>query len=406
MRRICRWSPGPQAAQGPETPNMSVPDSPAASVRSTSAPPRGGGWRWVGWLVGATSGGRLGPRGFWVFQAVIWSIASVTLVGVLENFSHDGVVGAIVAGRILTGLLLTTGLHFCYRHPFTRALPSGTRLLWIIALNIAAAFTGSGIWMALIELGFYEVRSDALFAHLTSARLYSLVTWNLTYFGVELVLEHRSARLELSEAREVARAAELKQLQMQLNPHFLFNALNAVMGSLESKHQAREIVQNLADFLRFSLAEARPLEPLGRELDALESYLGLQQVRFQDGLQCRIEASPAALRVMVPPMLIQPLLENAFKYAPLSSPLPLRVTVKAGIVDGWLEVLVRNSGQWREPAADAEKGTGLDNLRRRLALLKGPQAGLSISSDADSVSVMIRIPTGGSSGDKPDSEPA
>jgi hypothetical protein len=371
---------------------MSVPDSPAATVPPARAAAPRGAWRSVGGLAGAASGRRLGLRGFWVFQGVFWSVGAVSFVGVLRNFSPGGVDEAIVAGRILTGLLLTTALHFCYRHPFTRALPSGTRLLWIIALNIAAALAGFGVWMALIELGFHEVASDTPFAHFTSARLYSLVTWNLAYFGLELVLEHRAARLALSEAREVARAAELKQLQMQLNPHFLFNALNAVMGSLETKHQAREIVQNLADFLRFSLAEARPLEPLGRELDALESYLGLQQVRFQDGLQCRIEVSPAATRVMVPPMLIQPLLENAFKYAPLSSPLPLCMMVKADIVDGWLELQVTNSGCWQEPAAGAAEGTGLDNLRRRLALLTGAQASLTISSDADSVSITIRIP--------------
>jgi sensor histidine kinase YesM len=385
---------------------MSVPDSPAASVRSPGASSRGGGWRWVGGLAGAASGTRLGLRGFWVFQAVIWSVGTATLVGVVRNFSTGGLAGEIVAGRILTGLLLTTALHFAYRHRFTRALPGGTRLLWIIALNIAAAFAGSGLWMLLVELGFHEVPPNIMFAHFTSARLYSLVTWNLAYFGVELVLEHRSARLELAEAREVARTAELKQLQMQLNPHFLFNALNAVMGSLETKHQAREIVQNLADFLRFSLAEARPLEPLGRELDALESYLGLQQVRFQEGLQCRIEVSPAATRVMVPPMLIQPLLENAFKYAPLSSPLPLRVTVKADLVNGWLEVQVINTGRWREPVAGAAQGTGLDNLRRRLAWLTGPQSSLSISCDAESVSIMIRIPAGAPSGGKPDLKPA
>jgi len=390
---------------------MSVPEPPAATVHSPRASAPGGGgrgaaWRWVGTLASYTSGRRLGLRAFWIFQGLIWSIASVTLVGVLKNLSPDGVDGAIVAGRILTGLLLTTALYFTYRHPFTRALPSGTRLLWIIVLNIAAALTSSGIWIALIELGFFDVTSEALFAHLTSARLYSLVTWNLAYFGVELVLEHRSARLELAEAREVARTAELKQLQMQLNPHFLFNALNAVMGSLETKHQAREIVQNLADFLRFSLAEARPLEPLGRELDALESYLGLQQVRFQEGLQCRIEVSPAATRVMVPPMLIQPLLENAFKYAPLSSPLPLRVTVKADLVNGWMEVQVINTGRWREPVAGAAQGTGLDNLRRRLAWLTGPQSSLSISCDAESVSIMIRIPAGAPSGGKPDLKPA
>lgn len=379
---------------------MSAPDSITATAQSPGAPTssaavRGGGWRWLGGLAMAASGTRLGLRGFWMFQAVIWSVGAVTLVGVLRNFSPDGVDGEIVAGRILTGLLLTTALHFAYRHRFTRALPGGTRLLWIIGLNIAAACVGSVIWMVLIRLGFHETPSDTPFTQFTSARLYSLVTWNLAYFGLELVLEHRSARLELSEAREVARAAELKQLQMQLNPHFLFNALNAVMGSLESKHQAREIVQNLADFLRFSLVEARSLEPLGRELDALESYLGLQQVRFQDGLQCRIEASPAALRVLVPPMLIQPLLENAFKYGPLSSPMPLRVKVEANLVDGWLEVQVRNSGQWLEPAVGVVQGTGLENLRRRLTLLVGERASLSVFCDPDSVAIMIRIPVGG-----------
>lgn len=378
---------------------MPAPDSITATAQSPSSLAQGRTWhgtrwRWVGGLAGAASGSRLGLRGFWIFQAVIWSVGAVTLVGVLRNFSPGGVDPAIVAGRILTGLLLTTLLHFAYRQRFTRALPGGLRLLWIVGLNIAAACAGSGVWMVLIKLGFHEVPSDTPFAQFTSARLYSLVTWNLAYFGLELVLEHRAARLELSEAREVARAAELKQLQMQLNPHFLFNALNAVMGSLESKHQAREIVQNLADFLRFLLAETRPLEPLGRELDALESYLGLQQVRFQDGLQCRIKASPAATRVMVPPMLIQPLLENAFKYGPLSSPLPLRVTVEANLVDGWLELEVRNSGQWLEPAVGAEKGTGLDNLRRRLALLVGEQASLSVSCDSDSVAITIRIPVG------------
>jgi hypothetical protein len=369
-------------------------------------PRRDGGWRWGGGLIGAASGRRLGLRGFFVFQALIWSIGTVSLFGVVRNLSPGGVDGMIVAGRIFIGLLLTTALHFVYRQRFTRALPGGIRLLWIIALNIAASFAGSEMWIFLVEQGLHGRPSDALSAHFTSARLYSLFTWNLAYFGVELVLEHRSARLELLEAREAAREAELKQLQMQLNPHFLFNALNALMGSLESKHQAREIVQNLADFLRFSLAETRPLEPLGREFDGLESYLGLQQVRFQDGLQCRIEASPGALRVMVPPMLIQPLLENAFKYAPLSSSLPLRVTVKAEIVNGWLEVQVTNTGRWQEPAAGAAQGTGLDNLRRRLALLMGAQASLSISSDVDSVSIMIRIPAGVSSGGKPDSEPA
>jgi hypothetical protein len=361
----------------------------------SSADERGAsGWRWVAVLAGSTSGTQLGLRGFSVFQSIYWLVSAVTLVGVLRNFSPGGVDGVVLAGRILTGVVLTTALYFAYRHPFTHGLPRLLKLFWIVALNMAVIAIGPYLWKISIDLTS-QISPGSPYPNFANLRIFSLFTWNIVYFGLVLVLHHRSARLELAEAREVARAAELKQLQMQLNPHFLFNALNAVMGSLETKHQAREIVQNLAAFLRFSLAEARPLEPLGRELNALESYLSLQQVRFQDSLQCLIEVSPAATRVMVPPMLIQPLLENAFKYAPLSNPLPLRVMVKANVVDGWLEVQVTNSGRWQEPVPGAEPGTGLDNLRRRLTLLMGARASLSISSDSDSVSIRIRIPVGG-----------
>lgn len=349
------------------------------------------GWRWLVLLGGTSSGNQLGPRGFWVFQSIYWLVSAVTLAGVLGNFSPDGVDGVALATRILTGVVLTTALYFCYRHPFTRGLPRLIKVPLILALNLAIVAVGPFLWNILIDLNS-QIAAGSTYPNFANLRIFALFTWNIAYFGIVSLLHYRTAQLELLAAREAVRTAELKQLQMHLNPHFLFNAMNALMGSLEKKHQAREIVQNLADFLRFSLSEARPLEPLGRELDALEFYLDLQQIRFQDGLQCRIEVSPAATRVMVPPMLIQPLLENAFEYGPPSSPLPLRVTVKASIVDDWLEVEVCNSGKWIEPAVGVEKGTGLDNLRRRLTLLVGARASLSISHDSDSVSILIRIP--------------
>ena len=207
-----------------------------------------------------------------------------------------------------------------------------------------------------------------------------------------MVLNSHAATLEASKAREAVRAAELKQLQTQLNPHFLFNALNTVVASLEAGSPARDMVKNLADYLRFSLHEARPLEPLSRELDALEWYFELQRVRFQDGLECRIASSPAAMRVLVPPMLVQPLLENAFKYGPMSSPRPLRVNVEALVVAGWLEIRVTNSGGWVTPGSVDSHGSGLANIRRRLSLILGVEDALRVEEGAESVSVTIRIP--------------
>ena len=349
-----------------------------------------GGWRW--WVAAAASGTRLGRRGFWIFQLIFWSVTAVTLVGALRIFSDREVELFVVAGRIFTGVVLTSLLYFLYRHRFTRSLESGTKLFWIVFLNFAAAFTGAGFWWGMTLLGWPEVPTDSPFTNFTLARMYSLLTWNAVYFGLELILDYHAARLDASEAREVARAAELKQLQTQLNPHFLFNALNTVIASLEPGHQTREIVKNLADYLRFSLHEAKSLEPLGRELDALESYFELQRVRFQEGLQCGIVCSPAAMRVLVPPMLVQPLLENAFKYGPMSSPLPLSVDVEAAVAAGWLEIRVTNSGAWVPPGSGDSHGSGLASLRRRLSLLVGDVATLQIDEGAERVCVTIRIP--------------
>ena len=303
-----------------------------------------------------------------------------------------GADGLIVAGRIFTGFLLTSGLYLCYRQRFTRGLPRGVKLLWILVLNIVFSIFGAAVWQILYNMGFHEIPQEAPLVSFTITRIYSLILWNITYFGIELILGYHAVRLESAEAREVARTAELKQLQYQLNQHFLFNALNMVMANLESEHKCRDIMKNLAEYLRFSLHEARTLEPLSRELDALECYLELQRVRFQDGLHCGISCTPEAMRVPVPPMLVQPLLENAFKYGPLSSPTPLRVEVEAAVVSGWLKIRVSNSGDWVPPCAGNSSGIGLANIRRRLFLLCGESASLETETVAGTVRVEIRIP--------------
>jgi len=372
--------------------HLAKPDPvPQAVLKPASAAGRSG-YRWIEVLANAASGTRLGLRRFWIFQLIIWLISTVSLIAALRNFSGEAWPASIVLGRIATGFVLTTALYFCYHHRFTRRLPPGRRLLWIVGLNVVAALIGVGVWKGLIELGYSEVPDDSPFARFASARVFSLLLWNVSYIGVQIVLNYHAAMLDAAEAREAARAAELKQLQTQLNPHFLFNALNVIIAGLEPESPTRDIVKNLADYLRFSLHEARPLEPLGRELDALEGYLELQRVRFQDGLQCRIASSPAAMRVLVPPMLVQPLLENAFKYGPMSSPRPLRVTVEAGVVAGWLEICVTNSGGWVPPGSADSHGSGLANIRRRLSLVLGAEEALHVEEGTGRVSVTIRIP--------------
>jgi len=144
--------------------------------------------------------------------------------------------------------------------------------------------------------------------------------------------------------------------------------------------------------VRFSLEPAQPLEHLSRELDALEKYLAIQQSRFGADLVCRISCAPEARRVLVPPMMIQPLLENAFHYGPQTSPMPLTVSVEASVRDGQLSVLVANSGSWVPPAPARSIGSGIQTLRKRLELLIGPAATVEVVHEQGWVKIVIRLP--------------
>ena len=181
-----------------------------------------------------------------------------------------------------------------------------------------------------------------------------------------------------------------------MNPHFLFNALNAVVASKHDPEAVESVTRDLADYLRFTLGEARPFEPLSRELQALEKYLAVQQARFGANLVCRVACDRAAHAVLVPPMLIQPILENALHYGGKTSSMPLKVNVTAKVADGWLEVVVANSGRWVPPDKTRSPSTGIRSLRKRLALLIDEDATVDTVIDPDLdggwVRVVIRMP--------------
>ena len=241
----------------------------------------------------------------------------------------------------------------------------------------------------MIRRGTLELPAESPFLSIALARFYSLSLWNAAYFGITFFINYKALKLEAGLA---VRSGELQQLQSQLNPHFLFNALTLLQNRIGPESPGQEVIQMLSEYLRFSLEKSKPLEPLGRELDALESYLELQRARFADNLECYIETSPAALKVLVPPMLVQPLLENAFKFGPRSSPMPMRVGVNAMVENGGLSIVVTNSGKWVTAGHGETSGTGLNNLRRRLFLLLGEPAKLEVIEKPEEVRVEIKVP--------------
>ena len=349
-------------------------------------------------------------RIFWSFQVIFWLAIGAAVLGMSMALKPDEPMPWLpVALRVVTGFVVSSLVYLLFEMPRLQSLPRQVRwplmagvgvvaLAASILLLIAAGVGGPTNWTG-------ETTLWPLVPRLIAAGL-----WCSIIFGLELIEDLYRARILLAEneatamdlelrmlkAEAAARTFELRQLQAQMNPHFLFNALNAVAASKNDPEAVESVTRDLADYLRFTLGEARTFEPLSRELQALEKYLAVQQVRFGDNLVCRFSCDRAAHAVIVPPMLIQPILENALHYGAQTSSMPLRVSVTAKVVDGWLEVVVANTGRWVPPDKTRSPSTGIRTLRKRLALLVDEAATVDTLIDPDLdggwVRVVIRMP--------------
>ncbi len=196
---------------------------------------------------------------------------------------------------------------------------------------------------------------------------------SFVYFGVghwrEAVEQKEMAR----QASALAQQAQLQMLHYQLNPHFLFNVLNSIRGMiLEDPVRSRQMVTELADFLRYSLSHDGQETSLGEELHAIENYLAIQRIRFEDQLDATVQAADEARGVAVPCFLIQPLVENAVKHGMKTSGKPLRVRIEVTRAGEEVGIVVANTGRLLAPTKGSDPaegaGIGVQNTTERLDL--------------------------------------
>ena len=341
---------------------------------------------------------------FWKLQISYW--AAYTILQVLAGWalivtkiiSHgsEGLLLEFIILRSVYGILITISIrplfiriHSRRWHPFLMTLVllvvslsySTVELLLIKQIPLLREHFGSlteNLLMGtnIIVLGFYL---DFFFFAL----------WVGIYFTGSLFFDS----LELSRRQE---KSELSLLRYQMQPHFLFNALTAVMAVSGERTKVEVLTQSLADYLRFSLRRSDgDTCPLGEELDALENYLQVEKIRFADNLNYRIDADGKACDVCVLPHLVQPLLENAIKYGQQTSPMRLSIGIEAKIMGQQLHLMVENTGSWVEPSAssrDDGMGIGLTNLRRRLQLLYSDRATLTHEYSSQIVRAIVTLP--------------
>lgn len=238
---------------------------------------------------------------------------------------------------------------------------------------------------------FETLRAGAFLVFL-AAGIPSYLFSALVHYLIIAFEASRAAERRALESQVVARDAELRALRAQLNPHFLFNSLNSINALVGSDPEAaRRMCERLGDFLRQTLALAtRETVPLGEELALVERYLAIEKVRFGDRLESRIRATPEARACAVPPLLLQPLVENAVKHG-----------ITARLEGGLIEIdavrdgdalHVRLSNPYDEDGtSERGEGVGLENVRRRLRAIDARRSQLTATRDRGRFQVELSL---------------
>ncbi|WP_321476431.1 histidine kinase [uncultured Paludibaculum sp.] len=338
-----------------------------------------------------------------VWPTALAVIFLLTVVGLFSATAGGGVQHALLSWYTW-GTLAWLALLIDRRLPVERE-QLGRRVLWHIPLSLL--FTA--IYVCLLpplNAAIHGNWPDAQVLE-TINRVFRMggVQWNFTIYwlliGAYLAYDyHQQARTREQRAvrlEALLAEARLSALRAQLNPHFLFNALNTVSAFVESNPKlARRMLEHLGDLLRFSLDSGERQElTLAEELDALDHYLAIQRARFGDRLAVRLDIAANTREALLPGLLLQPLVENAIVHGVSLRAETGEVRISASRVDGTLALAVADNGTglpagWR---LERDAGIGLTNTRARLSELYGPAHDFEVTAaPGGGVVATIRIP--------------
>ena len=227
---------------------------------------------------------------------------------------------------------------------------------------------------------------------------YILLCWSGLYFGIKYYEQLQQQTEQTLKATAAAHQAQLKMLRYQLNPHFLFNTLNAISTLIldGANETANLAVSRLSDFLRYTLDnEPTKTVTLGSELAALDLYLEIEKVRFGDRLIVEKDIEPDARDALVPSLILQPLIENAIKYAISPSEQGGTLRIEASLADEMLVLRLSDTGPGLGDGKTQQKpgGVGLKNTRERLKQFYGERQAFTLGPNEPSgLVITINLP--------------
>jgi sensor histidine kinase YesM len=304
---------------------------------------------------------------------------------------------ALADNLIFNGLLMID----CYlvSNMFHYYRPQKEKFLYILFLSffLSAFWVLFSKWIMLHFVTVDEVYIAFLQKSLALRFINGALLVSVIGFTSQLCYRFEDQSEQLSrnaDAEKLAREAELFKLRQQLQPHFLFNSLNSISALIGSRpEEARKMIHQLSDFLRGTIKrEDVELITLAEELEYLTLYLEIEKVRFGHRLDTEVSVSSDVMKATLPPMLLQPIVENAIKFGLYDTTESVKIIIKGEMIKNELHIEVVNPFDPETATPRQGTGFGLSAIERRLYLLYFRQDLLHTSSDAKLFTTRIQIP--------------
>lgn len=349
---------------------------------------------------------------FWILQIVGWfGLSLISFLSLTLWYNQQG-------AAYIAHTLLQSALGVCVSWP----------LRWVFhyfwydtaIFRISAAIAGvigcSLLWTILRMTTFMEMTGEtdlwSDFGGWFFGSILIFACWVAFYHGVKyyqllqreheslliVAAENKEQQLRRAKAETIAHEAQLEMLRYQLNPHFLFNTLNAISALVKIKKtsMANSMIVQLSDFLRYSL-DTDPVKrvSLEKELEALKLYLNIEKTRFGDRLEMKFDIEPSANNVLVPSLILQPLIENAVKYAIAPTETGGVISISARLDGQHLVVEIADTGPGIKDVTDElqSRGIGLRNTVDRLQEFYGDSYSFKLErAEPQGLKVYLRLP--------------
>ncbi|HWC98982.1 MAG TPA: histidine kinase [Candidatus Sulfopaludibacter sp.] len=332
---------------------------------------------------------------YWPCQILGWGLYSA--IGIFSSAQQVGWRFSTIAGYVLF-FLYSMALTDLLRREMRRRdwlAVWGKRTVFRLLAALALLSAIQTFLVSVIDVTFLGKLSE-FYIH----REYLLALW-VGIFGADAMwllfyialtnkrrYQEKEVRLQLA-----VREAELRALEAQVNPHFLFNCLNSIRAMvLENPALAQDMITRFASILRYNLQrDLNHTVALESEVEVVSHYLALEAIRFEDRLRLDLSIDPAAAKIAVPPMLLQTLVENSLKHGIAHLPAGGDLRIRARVDADTLVLQVENTGQLSK-ARPGGTQLGLANARERLRILYGGRAGLELTNGDGRVTATVRIP--------------